>query len=241
MKTLAASLALPSMFAIVGCIDAPAPTPDEGGHLAKYASDPYGPAPSFRPSSCGEIAAFVGGATDGEYTLYIHNEPTYRWKVYCADMAGTPREYLSLANRGDGFNTSMFASAHGNVVTEYQKLRVDPETLVVDIGDRTFATSTGSAAHDGKTITAMPFGVAMGCDATATANINTRGTPFRIEGSLRDQGTNVDAVSNLPQDRQAFDVTVGGDCGWVAPTTTADPTSTKSQYVLSLAFFLPAR
>src|SRR5262245_21147364 len=110
MKTFITSIAVPSILASLaaGCVDDPA-LPDQG-YLPQFASDPYGPAPSFRPSSCDEIATYFGGVTDGEYTLYIHNEPTYRWKAYCADMAGTPTEYLTLPNAGNGLNQSMFAS-----------------------------------------------------------------------------------------------------------------------------------
>ena len=81
----------------------------------------------------------------------------------------------------------------------------------------------------------------MGCGATATSNLNTRGTPFRIEGTFRHQGTNVDAQSNLPPDRQSFDAAINGDCGWIAPSERTIPTSDASQLALSLAFFLPAK
>ena len=246
MTTITTTFTVTSIAAtlLVGCIsdDAqPDPSVDEGGHLAKYAADPYGPAPAFRPSSCQEIKDVVTDAKDGEYTLYIHNEPTYRWKVFCAGMASTPAEYLSVAN-GAGINTSMFARSGKQVTTAFEKLRINPESLAIDLGDTTYATSNGVATYNGTTLTMAPYGIAMSCDgAPATANINLRGTPFRLEGALPQFGTSVKQQYDFAADRQNLSVTVTGDCGWVAQRSQVNPTSDSAQFELRLAFFLPAK
>lgn len=246
MKTMTTTFTVSSILAtlLVGCVsDDPQrePTADEGGHLAKYAADPYGPAPAFRPSTCKDIKDVVTDAKDGEYTLYIHNEPTYRWKVYCADMQNQPTEYLSVPH-GAGINTSMYARSGHQVTSAFEKLRIDPQSLAIDLGDTTFATSNGVAVHNGTTLTMAPYGIAMSCDgAPATANINLRGTPFRLEGALPQFGTGVKQQYDFPTDRQSLDVTVTGDCGWVAQRSQVDPTSDAPQFELRLAFFLPAK
>jgi hypothetical protein len=244
MKTITTTFTVCSTLAtlLVGCVsdDPQEPTATDGGHLAKYAADPYGPAPAFRPSTCQEIKDVVTDAKDGEYTLYIQNQPTYRWKAYCADMQSAPTEYLSIA-KGDGINTSMYASSGKQVTTAFEKVRIHPKTLAIDLGDTTFAASNGVAVHNGTTLTMMPYGIAMSCaGAPATANINLRGTPFRLEGALPQFGTGVSEKYDFAADRQNLNVTVTGDCGWVAQRAQVDPTSDATQFELRLAFFLPA-
>jgi hypothetical protein len=57
--------------------------------------------------------------------------------VYCADLQGSPREYLTLPYGGEDTNFSMFAPASGTaVVTHYDKIRIDPVNGTVDIGVR---------------------------------------------------------------------------------------------------------
>lgn len=242
MKNLATALAVPSLLAtaLVGCIsdDTAAPTIDDGaGHEPAFAADPYSPAPAFRPGSCQEIADNVPGAADGDFTLYINDDATLRWKVYCHDMQGSPREYLSLET-GDGANASMLAAASGaTVATSYQRVRIHPDSFTVDIGDATFATSTGAATHDGKPVTAMPFGVAMSCGTAASMNMNLRGTAFRLELPFPFMGTSTTATTELSTDRKVLAMTVKGDCGWTAPTTFAKPVGGASQPVLRLSYF----
>ncbi len=71
-------------------------------------------------------------------------------------MAGTPREYLTLMNTGGDFNFSQYTaggatpgypSPRESVRTNYYKIRIDPETLLVDIGDGTFSITTGTLWH----------------------------------------------------------------------------------------------
>jgi hypothetical protein len=249
MKTLAATIALPSLLAtmLVGCVaDDDTTTPelpavDKGGHLPEYASDPYGLVPTFRPSKCQDIKDYVADAKDGEFTLYYHNEPTARWKVYCANMQSQPTEYLSLS-KGDGLNTSTFSDGSKQVTTTYEKVRIHPESLSVDLGDTTFAVSSGMAMHSGTTITMMPFGIAMSCNAApATMNINLRGTQFRLESALQQFGTSVKQMFDLSSDRQVLTTTVTGNCGWVAQRGEVKPTSDVEQFELRLSLFLPPR
>src|SRR5512138_869654 len=99
-------------------------------------------------ATCAEIAACRPGSPDGEYVLAT---PFGNLPLYCHDMAGTPREYLTLVNTGQFDNYGMYkaggASPGTDLVTSFTRLRVDPSTLGVAIGDLTFSSSTGSVDH----------------------------------------------------------------------------------------------
>jgi hypothetical protein len=112
-------------------------------------------------ASCAEVPAIVPFAPDGDYLLGTGDTIL---TVYCHDMAGTPRGYVTLRQVGPDENfsqdTAGLASRGTNVRTSYRTVRIDPATLRVDIGDTTFASSTGSLVHanSGTVVTTMPYG-----------------------------------------------------------------------------------
>ncbi len=179
------------------------------------------------PTSCQEIRDADPTAPDGDYVIYPNDQV---FTVYCHDMAGTPREYLSLVNTGESFNFSQYtagsASSGTDVRTYYYKLRIDPNTLLVDIGDQTFAASTGSLTHGDDEVTSMPFGVAMDCLANfsqaGVANIDLRGTPFAVADPFVIWGFNAAGSAELSSSRQVVDLTGGGYCGWIQPDPPMD-------------------
>ncbi|MFH1723764.1 MAG: thrombospondin type 3 repeat-containing protein, partial [Elusimicrobiota bacterium] len=196
------------------------------GQSPVFASDP--------PRSCADILDGYPGAPDGEYTIYPNNQII---PVYCHDMAsGNPAEYLSLVNTGPGINYSQYTAGGAvpgtDVVTHYAKIRFDPATLIVDIGNRTFASSTGQVHHGGKPVTWMPYGTAEGCNwgPHGRGNIDLRGTPFRVHdefyrwGWAEGGGSVSDLDGPVPLDTttappvyrvssQVVDLTGGGYCG----------------------------
>ena len=91
--------------------------------------------------------------------------------VWCAGMTtGSPREYITLSSEGNtanymcGPNCKENHPTSSSVITKYEKIRINPCSLVVDVQDRTFAYSTGSITHGDETITSAPFGVAQNCE-----------------------------------------------------------------------------
>jgi hypothetical protein len=94
------------------------------------------------PSSCAEYKSSNASATDGEYTISINGNFA---TVYCHNMGGTPKEYLTLVKTGDTANFSNFGRGQNSngLTTKYSKVRFDPSTLTVNIGDTTFSNSTG--------------------------------------------------------------------------------------------------
>jgi GON domain len=176
-------------------------------------------------SSCADIHRHLVKAPDGDYLLY--NNGTL-FTVYCDDMyTNAPREYIDLAKTGNGANFSQYtaggASPGSSVRTSFTKLRIDPASLTVDIGDLTFARSAGSLKHSGSVkVTSMPYGVAMSCSAPQAANgignIDLRYTPFQVNSTFTVGGSNAKGSATVTQNKQLVALNGGGYCGWIAPT-----------------------
>jgi hypothetical protein len=150
------------------------------------------PAFAQSPKSCLDIHLGNPFAPDGDYT--IEPRPGMVFTVYCHNMAAwAPAEYLTLVNTGGDSNFGQYtaggASPGTDVRTSFTRIRLDPATLLVDIGDLTFATSTGQVMHaNGGPVAAAPYGVALDCagggSQTGIANIDLTGTPFAVKGSF---------------------------------------------------------
>jgi hypothetical protein len=177
------------------------------------------------PGSCADIHKQNPRAMDGNYILYNGNTI---FTVYCYGMSGTPREYITLAQTGANANYSQYtaggASPGTNVRTMFTKLRIDPATLTVDIGDLTFATSTGSLNHSGSgtIVTSMPYGAAMSCagpgDSSGVGNISLQGTPFQVAATFAVGGSAPGGSATISADNQQVSLTGGGYCGWITPS-----------------------
>ncbi|MFL6054038.1 MAG: GON domain-containing protein [Actinoallomurus sp.] len=169
-------------------------------------------------SSCQDIHRAIPIARDGTYLLFNNGNI---FTVYCSRMATImPSEYIDLARTGQNVNFSQYtaggASPGTNVRTTFTKLRVDPRTLTVDIGDQTFATSTGSLRHGSTTVTSMPYGVAMSCTSKANGlgNIDLQDTPFRVDNTFATGGFKASGSATPSPSGQVVDLRGGGFCGW---------------------------
>lgn len=195
------------------------------------------------PANCQEVRDADPSAGDGEYL--IHNG-TLPFSVTCADMAGTPREYLDLEQTGEA-NYSQFTAggaAYGvSVRTVYTRIRLHPDTLKVDAGDQTFATSTGSLNYGdySKEVTSMPYGIAADCrgywSQTGEGNIDLRGTPFAIDPAENFflEGNRAAGSATFEYNRQVVNFQGGGSCGWIAPEDGLfDPFNTDAGTILDL-------
>lgn len=207
-----------------------APTsPPETGELAPLPVAVEQALGGLRERSCQEIKHARPDAADGEYALYLLGDAARPWLAYCHDMAGTPREYLTLWETGLFSNHAQYTaggSAPGTTVrTTYHRLRINPFTLRIDTSDRTFAASTGSLWHGSTLITAMPFATAMSCDwgDSGRANIDLRGTSFRVAmDSFAPTGYAAWGSADYRHGDQLVSLKGGGYCGWNAPPG-ADP------------------
>lgn len=222
MKNLTSlSIALLTSNLLVGCVagdnEMPADDQDQdpGSQVEKVAF----------PKTCAEKAKGNPTLADGEYKLYLANDEQHQWTAYCVDLqSASPKEYLTLPSGGD-LNTAEYRaggfSPGVDVVTKFDKIRIDPITLKVDIADLTFATSEGEVMHMGTTkITSMNLGIVMSCEAgnRGHGQIDLQGTPFGIV----DRFTSAAGIGHhgIWENGQVIELSGGpdgGDCGWTAP------------------------
>jgi hypothetical protein len=189
------------------------------------------------PTSCADVLAKAGPVPDGSYVV----QPAGRkeFTVYCAGMStASPKEYLTLQitydNGISGSNVSRYDKAsckcNDDAHRYFDKVRLDPATLVVDRTDATFA----------KNVTADPacWAAAMGvCSggnkllyaqagncilngAPQPGNIDFHGTPFSIDPSVTfvPVGYIPYGTSTFSTDRKKVDFAGGGDCGETDPS-----------------------
>jgi hypothetical protein len=112
-----------------------------------------------------------------------------------------------------------------NVLTQFSRIRINPSTLVVDRGDLRFATSSGQINTGSGTIETLSFAGAYTCKhaytGLASANIDLRGTPFRVADSvvIVPRGYAAAGGATFAENRQVVYLTGGGECGSTQPTT----------------------
>lgn len=201
------------------------------------------PPPPPPPASCQDIRSANPNAGDGNYNLHIGHDPNKRWTAYCHGMATSPAEYLSV-KVGPNVNFSQYTTGGAvsgtNVRTSYGKIRVDPATLLVDISDQTFSVSSGSLVHGGETVSSMPFGVGMSCDATASGvgNIDLTGTPFAVAADeFLVGGASSSGSATYSNNNRVVTLAGGGYCGWIcASPATFNPFNDTGDFQLALVF-----
>lgn len=191
--------------------------------------------------SCAAIAAATPGAQDGRYVLTRDGRAI---PVWCHDMAGTPREYLELRT-GTNVNFSQFTGGGAipgpNVRTSYQRVRLDPATLRVDINDRTFSTSTG-AIWWGGWVTSIEYSTAFDCrfpgSRAGLANLDFTGTPFAIDDTFVTLGWRANGTVSVSADAKVANLTGGGYCGWTTAKNEPDfhPFGSGELWSLSLKY-----
>ncbi|MES9543045.1 GON domain-containing protein [Actinomadura sp. NPDC000600] len=172
--------------------------------------------------SCQQIRQHVPSAPNGIYLLYNGQK---LFTVYCADMATAPKEYVILARTGQSVNYSQYTAGGGspgtNVRTRFTRLRLDPATFTVDIGDLKYASSTGSLQHGGATtVTSMPYAVAMSCTSApdGRANIDLRNTALKVDNTFGTRGLGATGTADIDPTAQVVNLQGGGFCGWIMPT-----------------------
>lgn len=192
------------------------------------------------PATCREVRDATPGAPDGNYTLYLGNAPSRPWTAWCAAMATSPAEYLTLP---ENRNASEFVTPDWNymsVTTVYARVRLDPVTLLIDISDATFATSSGGFTFGGGTVTSMPFGVAMSCNSTfpGDAAVDLSGTPFRVlPNAFVVAGYEASGSATYSPSGQVVTLVGGGYCGWISPSPEMyNPINGAGTFQLPLAY-----
>lgn len=209
-------------------------------------------------TDCADIRDRNPAAGDGNYVISTGGK-TFR--VYCHDMAGSPRDYLTLVNTGGSFNYSLHGFVGGPnapVTTHYTRVRIDPVTLLVNIGDQTFSASDGYDCCYGSTpVTSMPYATAGSCDGwfgrMGSANVDLTGTPFIVDdvftvggwytrGSANSGDVLAFAGQMIPIAVQGavVNTTGGGGCGSTSPKFPAGGLNKDGGFDLQLAFVGPS-
>ncbi|MBL8950057.1 MAG: hypothetical protein JNK82_04730 [Myxococcaceae bacterium] len=212
-----------------------------GGNGVAFGTNGGGGSPgrvSPLPVSCSDVDPAMG---DGEYLFAYDGDPTRPYLAYCRGLGATSGGmYLTLPNQTGSANESVYpgtrwanigcpgCSQGDTVRTRFQRVRFDPFTHRVVPGDHTFATTVGLIVGDSSSPTngsierveRADWGLASACEssvnpARGTANIDLRGTPFRLTpanvwtpGGFAGAG-----ASTFSFDRQVASITGGGFCG----------------------------
>ena len=201
-------------------------------------------ASSLPNQSCREIAARSAQNRDGRYLLQLRGQSV---PLYCHDMAGEPLEYLELPEGNCSEYTSITHTIR-RVQTCFQRVRLDPETLRVDIGDLRFSETykLGVITHGKSMVNAMPYATAMSCDAprfpAGKASITLTGTSFDVVDTFKAQGYLADGNVYRDDGEQRVQLRGGGYCGWITPghvynpmyTADWNPLQNSSGYLLQL-------
>jgi len=184
-----------------------------------------------RPFSCEQLKAASPQATDGPFTLFVESDPSKGWGAFCV-MSAVPATYLTLVNTGSA-NFSQYTAGGArpgtNVVTRYQRVRIDPVSLQVDPNDTTFARSTGmiSDGRGGAIGTEVGYGAACDCIAgssqTGIANVDLGGTPFAVApAAFQLTGFVPGGTTVYSADSKVVNLTGGGFCGCNNPKVNAN-------------------
>jgi len=177
----------------------------------------------YAPRTCADVRDVVPGWNGGEVKLYVGSDPAKPWTAYCTKE---DLEYLPLT--ATAVNYSMYKGDPGeqDVTTTFTKIRIDPATLLVEISDQTYSTSTGTLRHGngGPLVRSMPYAVAMDCrgpnSAQGRASIDLTGTPFVVDQSFKRVGSSPGGSVTVIDNSRRLDITGGGNCGWNAPDGT---------------------
>jgi hypothetical protein len=192
------------------------------------------PAPCY-PNSCEQLWVETGAATDGDYTLYLDNDPARAFQGHCVGMGSVPRTYLSLVHtdNADGATQAVGENfAHTTQAPErtawYSKVRLNPILPAINVDDRTYTTLLAPAGGE-----TMAYAHAGGCTGfmvdDGRANVDLRGTPFAVatdeywvSGGWQPYGTtnfppDPDPGSSPHDDRKVVHITGGGYPGAHGP------------------------
>ncbi|HEY3438129.1 MAG TPA: GON domain-containing protein [Actinotalea sp.] len=158
-------------------------------------------------ASCADVLLAQPTAPDGEYEITVFDKTVTVW---CADMATTPVEYLTLPNTGGSYNFSQ-DTFFVQVTTHYTRVRLNLPSAVgdsfsVDPTDDRFATSDGAPQRT--------WGSTGSCfNQPNSANLDLTGTPF---GMSTDNFVHSGwGSTTMSANTQVIDVFGGGDCGGV--------------------------
>ncbi|MFB3785539.1 MAG: LamG-like jellyroll fold domain-containing protein [bacterium] len=157
----------------------------------------------------------------GEFFIFSQRNPEKPIKLYCLfydPLTGAsldpPREYLTLS---EGNGTSNFIEYREDRVYDrvfFNKVRLDPESLILDCSDSTFSRSQslGEMTIDIKSkpvfFGSIHYDLQSANQINARANINLTGTPFSLGPytQLVDNADGLNCVMLVDESRQVMNI-----------------------------------
>lgn len=175
------------------------------------------------PQTCAQLKDLAPAAPDGAYQLYVEGDAARPWLAWCHDMAGTPREYLTLPKQGVLENIATYRNSGTFRTTQYKKIRLDPATWRVDTADATFVDKIGAALYGVQAVATVAYGAGVACPSGLSgANVDLRNTPFAVTSQWCFGGAS--NSSSKMGSGQEISVTIGSfSCGWHAPDASGCP------------------
>ncbi len=177
-----------------------------------------------KPRSCAQVRDSHPQAADGGFKLFADGDPAKPWDAFCAFSASSAT-YLPLVNVTTG-NYSQYTAGGGRpgntVRTTFQRVRIDPDTLLINVADLMYSLSVGLIVNpDGSKITQMNYGSANDCMATnsmtGVGNIDLSGTPFAVApNAFVGSGYIPAGGATYSTDSRSVNLRGGGFCGGIA-------------------------
>lgn len=185
------------------------------------------PRPGF-PQSCAEARA----TREGPVRLYLGNNCDQPYEAYCDDLESGPTTWLALPQGDATFERNFSFSRwqdNGNLgtnsafgpglITRFQRVRFEPESLRINVHDPRHATSDGWDYPNGLLVDQL-FGIAAECrngpDPQARINVDLTGLPFRLVSEWLPRGADARG-SIVARSDQRVEATVHGACGGTYP------------------------
>lgn len=183
--------------------------------------------PVTLPRSCREARGLAPYPTaDGDYTLYHDADVNRSWTAYCKDMNTLqPVEYLTLPEQTNGANNFKWGTFCGNSVNDtnaeiqFEKVKIDPYTLYIDMIDQTFATiiKTSSVGATG-----LRYGHTRSCSNfcggdIGTGKVDLTGTGFKVTDPFYSWGSSPVGGATASSMNQVVSLSITGACGEIAP------------------------
>lgn len=180
------------------------------------------------PATCTEYRQ--GRIVNDVEDVYLFHKgvASHPWRAVCAGLKSpTPEAFLAL-KKATGKNYSTFITRDNiKVVTTYEAVRIDPETLAIDRHNQRFAETviTGGPSVD-QSVSYAPYGLALDCyNEGATGNIDLTDAFVAI--------ADFEQVSILMGDRfregstsvtgKSVELTVKGECSWLSASGSESP------------------
>jgi len=182
--------------------------------------------------NCAQIAEKYPTLGDDEYTLYYQGKEEQPYTVFCQGLKSwEPKEYLTLnyTNRS-GMSAGGYYKG-SDVTTTWKKIRINPDTLKVNMHDLTHADTSGSITFKNAkgvvewTRNYAPYGFpsngnSKGPNKNSYAVIDLRGTPFAVHRDVKWDIHGVRKTGQAVSDeyRQVWEIrAANGSTGWAKP------------------------